>query len=473
MSANPKQRALKRDLTSGSLSWNLFRLAAPLVAGSLLQALYSLVDAFWLGRWSEKALAAPGVCMPFIFVVITFAMGFGIAGTALVAQHIGAGDHRRANRAAAQTMLLLCTIVTVLAASLVLPAPHLLRLVQVPDAMLPKAAIYLRIFMLGLPFVAFNIGYGSVLRALGDTMTVVLITALSNVLNAVLDPVLIFGWAGVPALGVGGAALASLIAQFAGGVACYVCLRLGRAGLHIRLADLRPDWPLLWKTFTVGFPVALGNSSNSLGFTVFQVMINSLGITVIGAFFIGFRVIHFFNVLPRAMSMAAAPVVGQALGAGDVPLARRAVWKSAAFVALVTFPAVVFLVWQGQLVARAFIPNVEVIAETRRFFMIVPASSYFFGVLMVLMAAFYGSGHTWPAMAVSVLRLWFLRLPAAYLLGFVLGWGSLGVYVGMVFGNLVCSAVALWLFLRGGWESAVVAHGGSQRGAPEEGNGQQ
>jgi len=241
MSANPKQRALKRDLTSGSLSWNLFRLAAPLVAGSLLQALYSLVDAFWLGRWSEKALAAPGVCMPFIFVVITFAMGFGIAGTALVAQHIGAGDHRRANRAAAQTMLLLCTIVTVLAASLVLPAPHLLRLVQVPDAMLPKAAIYLRIFMLGLPFVAFNIGYGSVLRALGDTMTVVLITALSNVLNAVLDPVLIFGWAGVPALGVGGAALASLIAQFAGGVACYVCLQLGRAGLHIQLADLRPN----------------------------------------------------------------------------------------------------------------------------------------------------------------------------------------------------------------------------------------
>jgi len=461
MSADREHHAAKRDLTSGSLSWNLFRLAAPLVAGSLLQALYSLVDAFWLGRWSEKALAAPGVCMPFIFVVIAFAMGFGTAGTAIVAQHTGAGNHRGAQKAAAQTMLLLCTMVTVLAAALILPAPHLLRWVQVPDQMLPNAAVYLRVVLFGLPFVAFNIGYGSVLRALGDTVTVVVITALGNVLNAALDPVLIFGWGGIPALGVGGAALASLIAQFGAGVACYVCLRRGRAGLRIRLPDLRPDWPLLWKTALIGLPVALGNSMNSFGFMAFQVMINSLGITVIGAFFIGFRVVHFFNVLPRAMSLAAAPVVGQALGAGNVRLARRAVWKSAAFVALVTFPAVVFLVWQGQLVARAFIPSAEVVAETHRFFMIVPASSYFFGVLMVLLAAFYGSGHTWPAMFVSVLRLWFLRLPAAYLLGFVLGWGSLGVYVGMVFGNIVSAAIALWLFLRGGWESAVVPHGGA------------
>ena len=267
--------------------------------------------------------------------------------------------------------------------------------------------------------------------------------------------------------------MASLIAQFAAGVACYACLRRGRAGLRIRLPDLRPDWPLLWKTFSVGFPVALGNSSNALGFTVLQVMINSLGITVIRAFTIGFRVIHVFNVLPRAMSMAAAPVVGQALGAGDVPLARRAVWKSAAFVAVVAFLPVVFLVWKGQLVARAFAPGDDVIAETGRFFMIVPASSYFFGVLMVLMAAFYGSGHTRAALLLWIVRLWFLRLPASYLLGFVLGWGSLGVYAGMVFGNIVSSAIALWLFLRGGWESAVVAHGDDQRGAPEEGNGQQ
>ncbi len=473
MSPDPAQQAAKRDLTSGSLPGTLFRLAAPLVAGSLLQALYSLVDAFWLGRWSEEALAAPGPGSPFLLIIITFAMGFGTAGTALVAQYTGAGDHKQAERAAAQTMLLLCSIVTALSVAFVLPVPLLLRLFRTPAEVLPKASVYLRISMLGLPFVAFTIGYGSVLRALGDTVTIVVITALSNVLNAVLDPVLIFGLAGLPRMGVAGAALATLIAQFAGAVACYACLRRGRAGLRIRLEDLRPDRPLLRKTAVVGFPAAVGNSSNSVGFLFFQALVNSLGTTVIGAFFIGFRVIQFFNVLPNAMSLAAAPVVGQALGSGKVALARRVVWTSAGFVAVVAFLPAVFLVWQGQLVARAFIPSAKVIAETGRFFMVVPASSYFFGVLMVLTAAFYGSGHTLPAMVLHMLRLWAFRLPAAYVLAFVLGWGSMGIYVGMVFGNIVSSGLALWLFLRGGWESAVVPRGRQQDEAPQAGDRQQ
>jgi Na+-driven multidrug efflux pump len=156
------------------------------------------------------------------------------------------------------------------------------------------------------------------------------------------------------------------------------------------------------------------------------------------------------------MAMAAAPVVGQALGAQKPKLARRAVWTSASLVALVMFPPVVFLIWRGQLVARAFIESPDVIAEAGRFFMVVPASVYFFGVLMVLMAAFYGSGHTRPVMVISIMRLWVFRLPAAYLLAFVLGLGSTGAYLGMVFGNVLCALITLWVFLRGGWESAVV-----------------
>ena len=78
---------------------------------------------------------------------------------------------------------------------------------------------------------------------------------------------------------------------------------------------------------------------------------------------------------------------------------------------------------------------------------------------MVLLAAFYGSGHTLPAMAVSIMRLWLFRLPAAYVLAFVLGWGSTGIYTGMVIGNVLSAFIALWLFMGGRWESAVVPTG--------------
>jgi Na+-driven multidrug efflux pump len=229
--------------------------------------------------------------------------------------------------------------------------------------------------------------------------------------------------------------------------------------------DLKPDLAMLRRLLRVGLPVAVSNSSNSVGISVFQVMINTLGTTVIGAMSIGFRIVWFFNMPAQAMAMAAAPVVGQALGAGKVRLARRAVWSSVSLVAVIMFPMIVGLMAGGRLVARAFIDSPDVVAEAGRFFLIVPASSYFFGVLMVLMSAFYGSGHTRPAMVISLLRLWALRLPAAYLLCFVLSWGSLGIYFGMVIGNVLCAGITLWLFFRGGWESAVIDAPGSE---PEE-----
>ena len=107
--------------------------------------------------------------------------------------------------------------------------------------------------------------------------------------------------------------------------------------------------------------------------------------------------------------------------------------------------------------AWAFVESYAVKAETAHLLLIVPASSYCFAVLMVLMSAYMGSGHTRVMMVVSLLRQVALRLPMAWVLGFVLGYGSTGVYMGLVVGNMVSAAVALWLFLGGGWESAVVA----------------
>jgi putative MATE family efflux protein len=462
----------RRDLTSGPLGRNLFRLAAPLAVGAILRSVYNMVDAFWLGKVGKAAISAPGVTMPLFFIVISVGMGFGGAGTALVAQYTGAGDHRRADRAAAQTVLLLCALAMALGIPVMVFAPSLLRLLQVPEEIVPGAAAYLRIVMAGVPFMAFAVAYGSILRALGDTITVVVITALTNCVNLVLDPLLIFGLLGLPRLEVRGAALVTLLSQVVTAGACLWCLRKGRAGLHMRLSDLKPDWAILRKMLVVGVPLAASSGFNSLGFLVFQMMINSLGTVVVAAATIGFRITWVFNMPSHAMAMAAAPIVGQALGAGRPKLAHRAVWTSAGVVAGVMFPVVVGLMLGGRLVARAFIAEPDVIAETGRFFMVVPASSYFFGVLMVLMAAFYGSGHTLPAMVVSILRLWVFRLPMAFLLGFLLGWGSLGVYLGMVFGNVVCAFITLWLFFAGGWHSPVVPTGRGGEETAEEGEGQ-
>ncbi len=140
-------------------------------------------------------------------------------------------------------------------------------------------------------------------------------------------------------------------------------------------------------------------------------MINSLGATVMAAYTIGSRITEIFGVPASALAMSTAPVVGQALGAGKPDLARRAVRTSVMLFAFGMLLPYLLIMAEGHIVARAFTRDAGVIAEVGRFFLIVPASNYFFNVMMVLMSAFFGSGHTRPVMVISLLRQWGLRVP--------------------------------------------------------------
>lgn len=431
---------------------NLFILGAPLMAQMSVQAVYNLTDAFWLGRLSPLALTAPGVSMPFIFITFALAAGFGNGGAALIAQYTGAGRHNDADRAAGQTLLFLMGVSALLAGLIFVLSRTLLALVQVPADVAEVTTGYLRIFILGSPFVALTLAYGSALRALGDTLTVVYIGGAASLLNLALDPVLIF-WFG---MGVNGAALASVISQVGGAGACVVLLRRGRSGLRLSAANLKPNAAMLRQIVQIGLPAGISMSSNAVGFAAFQALINSLGQSVIAAFTIGFRMTHFLAIPGHSMAMATAPIVGQALGAGKAERARRAVRLSVLIVALGTALPYSLMMWQGRLVARLFVRDAAVIEEAFRFFLIVPASNYFFIVIMVLSSAFYGSGHTRPVMIVSLLRQWALRMPLAYLFGYTLGGGSVGIYVGMGISNILCALLMLWIFMGGKWMRAVI-----------------
>ncbi len=459
MSNPPESIAARRDLVSGSLFRNLMRLALPLAAGILLHTLYSMVDIFWLGKLgggeAKRALAAPGVSWPFMWFSMSFGMGFASAGTAIVAQFAGAKRYIEADGAAAQMFTALLSIVTVVGLPILLFAPRILAAFQVPDETIPVAAAYSRILVFGLPAIAVSVGFGAVLRALGDSLTPVLVEVAANLVNLVLDPVLIFGWGPIPAMKAPGAATATVISQALSAAVCIWFLHHGRAGIQIRLSHLKPNWPLLRKIMSVGLPTAIGNSSNALGHVSFQVITNTLGEVVISAMTAGTRVIHFLMSPGEALPMAAAPIVGQALGAGNPRLARKAVVHSSIIVALVLLPPTVLLMWKGQSVAAFFVNDPAVAAETARLFLLLPLSFYCFWVTIVLMAAFIGSGHTKPAMALHMFRLWGLRVPLALLFTKVFGWGSWGLYAAMVFGNVISAVPAVWLFARGNWQKTV------------------
>ena len=451
------------DLTTGSLPRTLLTMALPIMATQVLGSLYSLTDMFWLGKMAvgaKESLAAVGPTGALMFVVVAFGMGFGSGGTALVSQHTGAKRPRDADIAAAQNMLLLACATSLVAGLVFALAPQVLRLLQTPPEVMPQALPFLRILLCGTPFIAFNIGYGSALRALGDTRTVLLIQLGANLINFGLDPVLIFGLGPFPMMGIRGAAIVTLFSSILTAVISIILLRRGRSGLKLTLSDFHPNFPVIRMIYDIGLPAGVSMSSNSLGFLVLQGMINKLGATVMGAFTVGSRITEIIGVPAGALAMSTAPVVGQALGAGKPEVARRAVRISVMMYSLGMLLPQALVMLEGHVVARAFTHDAGIIEEAGRFFVLVPASNYCFNIFMVVMSAFYGSGHTRPIMVVSLLRQWVLRIPVCIVLcfgwWFVPSYGSQGLYAGLVVGNVISAAVAWWMFRMGTWEKPVV-----------------
>ena len=462
----------RRDLTTGSLRRTLLTMALPIMAAQVLTSFYSLTDMFWLGKMAvgaKEALAAVGPTAALTFIVVAFGMGFGSGGTALVSQHTGARRHRDADVAAGQTILLL-TCATAVASSLVfIFAPQVLRLLQTPPEVMPQALPFLRILLCSMPFIAFNIGYGSALRAIGDTLTMVMIQLCTNVLNFVMSPVLIFGLGPAPALGIRGAAFVTLFSSMLTAVISVILLRRGRSGLKLDLSDFRPNFAVIRLIFRIGLPAGVSMSSNSIGFLVLQGMINKLGATVMGAYTLGSRITEILSVPAGALAVSTAPVVGQALGAGKPEIARRAVRTSVMMYSFGMLIPQAVLMLEGQVVARGFTHDAGIISEAGRFFVLVPASNYCFNILMVVLSAFHGSGHTRPVMVLSLLRQWVLRIPLCLILcfgwGFIPSYGSRGLYAGLVIGNVISAALAWWLFRTGAWDKPVVPVG--EAGEPQ------
>jgi putative MATE family efflux protein len=425
-----------------------------MAAWMALQAGYNLVNAFWLGRLSTEALAAQSLSVPFFFIVQALVQSFAMAGISVLAQYTGAGRHYEADRAAGQMFLLLTVVSVVLTLPLVVFSPHLLRMVMAPEETLADGTAYMRIAMLALPFMAFSSGYGAALRALGNTTTIVSIGVKANILNAVLDPILIFGWLGMPAMGVSGAAIGTLVANILSALLCYRHLHRGHVGLRIRAEDLRPDRKMLVSIARIAWPLTINGSSDSWGFFFFRIIINALGATVLTAYTVCFRVLNVFTMPAAAMAFAATPIVGQAIGAGKPELARQAVLRSTWLTGKILLLPMLLLMVFGQQVASLFTRDQAVIKEAARFFIVVPISAYAFQVITVMSSAFVGSGHTRASMVISVVRQ--IRLPAAFVFVLTLGMGSMGIYWGMVAGNVLGAVLTLWIFLQGRWQKATV-----------------
>ena len=463
--SNNSRMPTREEILHGPVVTTMFRLSWPIMVSSLLNMVYNMTDTFWVGHLpkAENAAAVAGlqVAGPVVWFLVAFAFGFGSSGLALVSQFMGAHNEVDAEKAAGQTMSLAILLGFVVAVIGVVLSPILLPVLTPNRAISANAINYTRIIFIGMPAIFVSAVYAQIMNAYGDTMTPMLITAITVGLNVLLDPFMIFGWGPFARMGVAGAALATILCQALSAVISLWVLMAGRRKLRVTWRDLRPEIVWAKRILRIGLPASVGASGTSFGFIVLTGIIGRVpnATIALSAYGIGDRMFSVTSVINDGAGVGIAMMVGQALGAGMRDRATAVVRQGTIAIVGLMAVASVFLRLISPLVFRAFIPSQpEIIAEGVLFMSIFLWANPFFGLMMGVQSAFQGSGHNVPNMVLDLVRLWVLRVPLAWFFAMALKLGSRGVWIGMTVSNIVAGLLSLILVFTVDWRHNIIEH---------------
>ena len=457
-------RGNRSDLTEGTIGRPLFKLAWPIVVIQLLQVTYNIVDTFWLGRLSADAVGAISLAFPMIFLLIAFAGGFTTAGAILVAQYTGAEGREQAGKVTGQTFMFIGLLSVVIGIVGFLITEEVLGLLpsdpETSERVIPLAVDYVEIIFLGLPLMFGFFVFSAVMRGYGDTKTPMYVMVVSVAINLILDPFLIFGWGPFPALGIEGAAVATIIARGVGtGFGVYL-LFFTDYGPAVSLSHLKPDLAYIHDIIDLGVPSSIEQSAAAFAIITLVAMVVSFTPPVVAAYGIGERISSLVFLPAMGLGRATDAIVGQNLGAGKADRAKRTTYFAAAVGAGILLVVAIIVALFPEPIVSVFLGDVEDRAATieysSEYIRIRSLEFVFIGIMQVVLGAFRGAGNTKTAMIFSILSLWIIRVPLVYVLAFPLGWGATGIWVGITAGSIFGGTAALAWFTRGTWAEAYI-----------------
>ena len=432
----------KARLTHGSVGRHLVDMTLPMLLGIATMMGQSFIDAWFLGKVGDRALAAFSFGFPILMIVTSVAIGLGAGTSSVVARAIGREDHSRAKRLVTDSLILSFLITAAICVIGVLTIDPLFRLLGAPDDMIPMIRSFMTSLYAGVPFVVVGMVGMSGMRATGDTRLPSKLMIGGAVLNVVLDPIFIFGFGPVPEMGLDGAAMAGLLARgsiFVGTL--YLLLhRLDMVSFDKpEIAELRRSWGDI---LHVGLPAAGTNAIVPVGLAVITAMIARYGPDAVAGFGVASRIESLVLVLYYALSAVIGPFVGQNLSAGKEERIQLSLRLCAMFCISSGLVVAAGLALLSGFLPTLFSDNEAVMSVTRMFLLIAPISYGAYGIVMVVNAAFNGLGNPMPGVIISVTRILVLYVPLA-MLGMWL-YGIVGIFAAYAVANIVSGTIGYY-----------------------------
>ncbi|MFC2062305.1 MATE family efflux transporter [Elusimicrobiota bacterium] len=456
----------KIDLTTGSVVKKVFRLSIPIIISNLMHVFYNITDTAWLGQLSREAVAAMAFVFPVLFFVLSIGIGVGVAGSILVAQYEGAGRKKMVNYSAGQAMVFTVFLSLIISALGYFLGGRLVAFLGAEEKVVVLAESYLKTLFPGIIFMFTFFVFSALMRSWGNTKTAMKIIVISNIVNIALDPLLIFGFGIIPAMGMKGAALATVLSRLlASSIAVYILFK-GKRFITLTKADLKPDLKMLKKLFKLGWPSTVEHMLRSAGFMILTAIVAGFGTVYIAAYGVGVRIFSVFIMPSLAVGMGVASGVGQNLGAKLTDRAKKLIANAALIVfAALTVVGIGVYVW-GEAIIGVFLKTggYETVRAGVECLRIMVLAGPFVGAAITIRGGFTGAGRTIQSMIIGIIGLWCIRVPLAYFFS-VVSRNPVGIWSALVMGGIADMIISVIYYYKGNWAFSVIGGGVSEKTA--------
>ncbi len=445
--AAKKPASMRIDLVNDAITPSMWIFALPMIFSFMINAIYTMVDLYFVSKLGTDATAALGWGDFIFFLLFTIMSGFAMGTGIVVARRVGEGDWRKVSETALQAVVSMGCLAFAVAIVLFFTIEYLLAFLNMTDKVRELTTLYISAIIIGVPFNFLFFQLSSIYRSTGNSIFPMILLIVAAVCNAVLDPFLIFGIGPFPELGILGAGISTVVAQVVSAGLGLLVLFWGKAGIKIDFRIPRPDFGIIATITRLGIPSSLQMFSVSISRLLLLQLAGGFGASVTAGFFIGTR-IDFFAWMPIfAMGVMIQTVTGQHLGAGKVKRVYQyfnaSFWQTLLVVGVLGAIAYIF----AAPIADIFVPETSVgdpavVGYTSEYLSIAVFAYPFFLLGIISTRLLSGAGMTFRSMLIVSGSLFLIQVPLCYALS---TWTELqqnGIWLGIFVGYVLFSLIA-------------------------------
>nr|WP_314505303.1 MATE family efflux transporter [uncultured Peptostreptococcus sp.] len=393
----------------------ILTMSAPIVVSMMVQSLYNVVDSIFVAQISEEAITAVSMAFPFQQLMMSVGIGTAIGVNSLLARNLGAKQFSQVNKIANNGLLLAFLSFIAFFMMGLLLSDKLITIQTDNQEIISHGPVYLRICLMGSLGIFTHLMFERLLQATGKTMYTMIAQISGALMNIILDPIMIFGWFGMPAMGLAGAALATVISQYIGAlVVAYLCIRKEK-DIDIGFRYMKPDFKIIRDIYAVGIPSIIMISISSVTIFSMNQILAKFSITAVALLGIYFKLQSFIFMPVFGLNNGIIPIVGYNYGAGNKERMRETIFLGMRYaVTIMLIGTLIMMVFPDKLLGM-FNASDQMMDIGRVAFRIICISFPFAAISIISIGVFQAIGKGTLSMIISIIRQLVVLVPLAYL----------------------------------------------------------